>query len=444
MGMKQKNPQGGISFQLPRQRVTFFAWLVCGLAALFYCYEYFLRISPSVMSAELMKVYKLDGTGFGNLIAFYYYAYTPMQIIVGIFMDRYGPRLLVTLACLACAIGTYLFASTDVLAIAQIGRFLVGFGSAFAFVGALKLATIWLPPERFAMVSGLIVALGNIGAIAGDIAVTVIVKNVGWRQTSMYSAAFGIALAIIVVLIVRDNSSKAAQNPQRKHELSNSFKEVLSGLWCALKNIQVWKNGLVGGLLYIPTTAFAELWAVPYLEQARGLTSHQAATTVSMIFLGWVVGCPLVGFISDYVKRRLLPMVIGAILAIIISCYILYVPTISLAVLHLLFFLLGIAGCAQVLVFAIGRESTPANIAGTAIAFTNAFTMLSGVIFQPLVGVLLDSHWQGGMLEGVRVYSQESFQFALSVIPIGLLASLIIILCMKETRCQLLEKKEFE
>lgn len=428
-----------VSFQLPKQKVTFFAWLICGLGALFYCYEYFLRIAPSVMSTELRQVYQLDAGGFGNLIAFYYYAYTPMQIIVGLFMDRYGPRLLVTLACLACAIGTYLFASSDVLVIAQAGRFLVGFGSAFAFVGALKLATIWLPPERFAMVSGLIVALGNVGAIAGDIAVTAIVEHVGWRQTSMYSAAFGIALAIIIVLIVRDNSGKVTHQHDKKHELTNSFKNVLHGLWAAMKSFQVWKNGLVGGLLYIPTTAFAELWAVPYLEQARGLTDHQAATTVSMIFLGWVVGCPLAGFISDFIKRRLLPMMVGAVLAIFISCYILYVPNISLSVLHVLFFLLGITGCAQVIVFAVGRESTPSHIAGTAIAFTNTFTMLSGVIFQPLVGHLLDLHWHGEMADGIRVYSAHNFQYALSIIPLGLIAALIILFFMRETRCELLE-----
>ena len=117
-------------------------WVICGLGALFYCYEYLLRISPSVMMSDLMQAYHINATVFGNLAAFYYYAYTPMQLPVGILMDRYGPRRLLTFACLACALGSYLFAHAFHIELAQIGRFMVGFGSAFAFVGVLKLATI--------------------------------------------------------------------------------------------------------------------------------------------------------------------------------------------------------------------------------------------------------------------------------------------------------------
>ena len=133
-----------------RRRVGIFPWIVCGLGALFYTYEYLLRISPSVMSSELMAAYGITAGAFGNLMAIYYYAYTPMQLPVGMLMDRYGPRRILTAACAACAVGSYLFASSGHLSVAGVGRFLVGFGSAFAFVGVLKLATIWLPKERFA------------------------------------------------------------------------------------------------------------------------------------------------------------------------------------------------------------------------------------------------------------------------------------------------------
>ena len=123
-------------------------WVISGLGALYYCYEYFLRISPSVMIPELMKAYDLTGAEVGSLSAFYYHAYVPMQIVVGLLMDRFGPRRLLALACLCSVLGTYMFAGSHSIIIAQIGRFLIGFGAAFAFVGALKLATIWLPIYR--------------------------------------------------------------------------------------------------------------------------------------------------------------------------------------------------------------------------------------------------------------------------------------------------------
>ena len=129
-------------------------WLVCSLAALYYCYEYLLRVTPSVMEGPLREHFGLSAAGFGFLSAFYYYAYVPLQVPVGVLLDRYGPRVLLTTACLICVIGTFLFAGTSVFWIAAVGRFLVGFGSAFAFVGVLKLATIWLPEDKLAMVAG--------------------------------------------------------------------------------------------------------------------------------------------------------------------------------------------------------------------------------------------------------------------------------------------------
>jgi MFS family permease len=417
-------------------RLGILPWIICGLGALFYCYEYFLRISPSVMSVQLMRSYHVNATGFGNLTAFYYYAYTPMQLIVGVFMDRYGPRLLVTLACLACALGTYLFASSDILQLAELGRFLVGFGSAFAFVGALKLATIWLPPERFAMVSGMITALGMLGAMMGDVLLTHLVHLEGWRHTSMIAAAVGIVLALAIVLVVRDSCSKRIVSHTN---LLHNFSHVFAGLLVALKTRQIWLNGLVGGLLFIPTTAFAELWGIPYLVQAQGFTQGQAATAVSMIFLGWVIGCPLVGFISDFTKRRLLPLLVGSVFSFIGICILLYVPHLSFMLTCVLFLIFGLFSCVQVLAFAIGRESSPKHIAGTAIALTNMFVMLSGVVFQPVIGYLLDLHWAGGMLDGARAYSVHNYQLALAVLPIGIAVAFITIFFMQETHCRLKE-----
>jgi len=164
------------------------AWIICGLGAIFYCYEYILRIAPSVMSSDIMRTYDIHAGAFGHLSAFYYYAYALVQPLVGLLLDRYGPRYLLTLACLACAVGTYLFIATEIFWIACLGRFLIGLGSGFAFVGALKLASIWLPPNRFAFISGLVNASGMIGAILGDIFLTRLVSSIGWRATNLYAA----------------------------------------------------------------------------------------------------------------------------------------------------------------------------------------------------------------------------------------------------------------
>jgi sugar phosphate permease len=412
-------------------RAMLIPWFICALGALFYCYEYFLRITPSVMTSELMSKYGLSGSEVGNLSAFYYHAYVPMQIIVGLLMDRYGPRRLLTAACLFCAAGTYLFAGHFGLGIAELGRFLVGFGSAFAFVGALKLATIWLPPNRFALISGVIMCLGMIGAMCGDILLRRMVDHIGWQTTIYVSAAAGIALAIILWSTIRDADPKHPNH----HIHVIKFKDVIAGLLGALANPQIWLVGIVGFLLYTSLSAFAELWGIPYLEQAQGLSKNAAAYANSMIFLGWAVGSPIWGWVSDYIQRRCLPILIGGIGSLIFVCILLYLPNVPEYLIYGVLFLFGFFSSVQILVFAICHEASKMKIAGTAIALTNMIVMIGGNIYQPVIGKLLDMGWVDQVTQGARIYPPHAYQAALSVLPVSILLSIIITLFIRETFC---------
>ena len=264
--------------------------IVCALGAIFYAYEYFLRISPSVMTTELMEYFHMNAAAFGGVTAFYYYAYVPMQLPVGMLMDRFGPRRLLTFACAMCVLGTYIFVCSKSLVLAALGRFIVGFGSSFAFVGVLKLATIWLAPSRFAMFAGLSAALGTIGAMFGDIAMTRMVDSLGWIKTMDIAAIAGIVLTLILFFVIRD---KATPNAEESAPVSNgSFSKSLREVGQLLTNPQMWLVGLVGCFIYLPTTVFAELWGIPYLEHAQNFTAEQAAFGVSWIFLGFTFGAP--------------------------------------------------------------------------------------------------------------------------------------------------------
>ena len=180
-------------------------WLICSMGMIFYAYEFLLRISPSVMEPNLRAYFNINAEGFGSLVGLYYMAYTPMQLLVGPIVDLYGPRLVLTLATVICALGSLIFGTTHLVWVAGIGRFLVGFGSAFAFVSALKLASVWLPINRFAMFTGLVTALGMVGGMVGDIGLTRVVDPVGWQTTILYGAGFGIFLAPLIALIVRNH-----------------------------------------------------------------------------------------------------------------------------------------------------------------------------------------------------------------------------------------------
>jgi MFS family permease len=415
-------------------RSALFSWLIVGLGAVFYCYEYLLRISPSVMYSNLVSDYHLQGSSFGNLSAFYYYAYTPMQFFVGVLMDRFGPRILLTFAAFACAAGSYLFAATHVLALAEVGRFLIGFGSAFAFVGALKLATIWLPPERFGFISGAVLMLGMIGAMIGDVGLSALVQTEGWHMTTYISSAIGVVLMITLWLSIRDKNP--AQRARASAKGRATFKVLFRGLFKAMKNPQMWIIGAIGCFLYLPLSAFAELWGVPFLEQAHHISPDHASLVNSMVFLGWGIGGPLVGMFSDFIQRRRAPILVGSLLSAAMITIALYVPGLGETSLSVLFFLFGMFNSVQVLSFALAHEVNDHRIAGTAIALTNMFVMLGGVLFQPLIGVFLDKLWSGAMLHGAQVFSNGNYEIALAVLPISMLISAALAFALKETYCK--------
>ena len=413
-------------------------WLICGLGALFYAYEYLLRISPSAMEPALRHHFNLTATGFGLLSGIYYYAYVPMQLPVGVLMDRFGPRRLLTIACLVCVIGAFMFAGTDRFAVAGAGRLLVGVGSAFAYVGVLKLATIWLPENKLAMVAGITAALGTVGAMFGDNVLGKLVISSGWQQTINYTAIFGIGLMFVLWFCIHDHK----RDPDSGGTI-DSFKKNMVDLGIILREKQIWINGMYGCLVYLPTTIFAELWGIPYFTHAHGLAPADAGFANSLLFFGFMLGAPTMGYISDKIRRRKLPMLVGAIGAAIVMMIILYIPGLTTHTLYALVFVLGLLYSAQAIVFAVGRELSPNEAAGTAIAITNMIVMIGAMFLQPLVGRLLD--WSLYLHRTVvnvssvpadkmqQLYSAADYQFALSIIPIGIVLAAILICFVRET-----------
>jgi sugar phosphate permease len=190
-------------------------------------------------------------------------------------------------------------------------------------------------------------------------------------------------------------------------------------------------------LLYLSLSAFAELWGINYLEQAHGFSKDSAAYANSMIFLGWAIGSPLWGLLSDFMGKRILPVTLGSIGAFIFVMILLYMPGLSVTSIYMVLFGLGLLSSAQILVFAISHEASQMKIAGTAIALTNMVVMIGGNVFQPVIGKLLDSGWTGVLVNGARVYPVHAYQVALSVLPIGILLAFIVSLFIRETNCSL-------
>lgn len=414
------------------------AWSICGVAILYYCYVFFLRVSPSAMAHDLMQNFHIRAAQFGLLSSLYYWSYTFLQIPGGFLLDRFGPRMVMFSASLICVTGVGLFVSTDNYMIACVGRFMMGFGSSIAYISSLKLATIWLPPNRFAMVAGLTTSLGMVAGIFAERHLSTLVKDYGYQDALYSSLIAGVVLSFLIFAVVRNK-------PNQKHvsELNATtprLKEIVGGMLNIIKMPQMWLIGIVGALLYLPASVFLDLWGISYLETTYGITGTQAGNAVSMIFVGWLVSAPIIGTISDIIERRRLPLMLCSILALLLMAYIFYGPQMSLTSLHVAMFILGIVCGSHPLCFCLGKENNPHNLAGVAVATTNMLIMLGGVIFQPLVGLLLDKHSSGQYdASGLPVYTSQDYTWAISVIPIGLILAIVLIPLLKETYCKEIE-----
>lgn len=403
------------------------AWFMCAIAAVFYGYEFFLRVTPTVMVPYLMKYYAITATQIGVLSAFYYYAYTPLQLFVGTLMDHYNVRTLLTLAVLACALGSYFFGFGDTLTIAKTGRLLVGFGSAFAFVGVMKLAADWLPGKYFALISGIATTLGMLGAISGEVILTHLIRSVGHHHAMAMATWIAIGLTVLVWLVIRDRYPN--NHPAPLHQ-------DIAALWTKLLHVglnkEIWVNGVIGALLFMPTTIFAVLWGVPYFQQVHHMTAHHAANNVSLVFLGWAVGSPIMGWLSGWLKSRRSLLMVGSLTAAIIFSIIIYVPLPSNLWMQAGLFSFGVASSVEILVFAVAYDLIKAELSGTAVALTNMLVMLGGVV-QPVTGYILDKTWDGKIVNHVHWYSEHSYQYGLSMLPVGLLACFILSFMLRET-----------
>lgn len=419
---------------------TIYPWLICSIGAIFYCYEYALRIFPSVVGQSLVQHFNIDAVEFGNLAAFYYYAYDLMQLPAGILLDRYHPKYVLIFALLICLIGNLLFAGNPLI-FAEFGRFLVGLGSAFAFVGALKLIVLWLPHRQFAVASGTVLTLGMIGAMVSDILLGYFVKIFDWRVVNALLIGAGIIIVIIMAYYIPKNK-KIDEQDEIKQTLPVDFKMLYHEVKVFLKNVRFLTIGIVGCLLYLPISVFAELWSISYLHQTYNVSNRIAAQITSMIFFGMAIGSPIVGWLSDVLRNRRLPLLICALINTIVLSIMLYTHRLTAHHLYFIYFLIGVFSSGQVLVFALAREYSPMQASGTAMALTNMIVMLGGVLLQPLVGILLDLSLGMRVMGNLDIYTSSDYRMALTILPISMAIATILTMVISETACRCIKKSQ--
>lgn len=390
-------------------------WVMWLLAASFFLAEYFARVAPSVMVPDLMNAFNVDAFQLAVLTVAFYYSYIVMQIPVGTLLDVFGTRYLLSVGSLICGIASFCFVFSHSVLVGAICRFAMGFSAAFAMIGAIKVASDWMPIERIGLIAGLTQGLGMLGAAIGAGPVGLIVSYFGW---TIAMKAIGISLLIIGILIfviVRDNPSDF-----KNKKVSNLPKMIL----IVLRDPRSWINGICAGLLYAPTAAFAELWGPYYLNVVQGISLKSAGFAVSAMFIGWAIGGPLAGYLTDRYQNSRLLIFVSACTSFLFLTIILYGKIGSSWLLSALLFCYGFANIGVAISYAIACSIVPKKCAASSVAFANMCSILIGAALQPIIGFLLKFQWNGATnLLGNPVYGVGELKLTMILLPVSLLAA---------------------
>jgi MFS family permease len=391
------------------------AWFLC---LLFYFMQYAVRSAPSVMLPELTTAFGLSTLGVSSLLGLYYYTYSTFSIVSGAALDRWGAKYTIPIGVFALAVGIVMFGMGAAWA-ANVGRLLQGAGAAFAFVGAVYLATHGFPARYLATAIGFTQCIGMLGGSAGQFVVAPLVHGpITWQQFWTYAGAitFVIAIAMIIFTPRQDVAERSKTGVWR---MFDPYKTVLS-------NPQSYLCGLCAGLLFLPTTVGDMIWGVSFLREGWHIDYAEAVNRASMVPLGWVIGSPILGYLSDRMGRRKPVLMAGMALMLAAALAILYLPANSLPP-YLLGFLLGFGSGAAMIPYTVIKEVNPDEVKGSATGAINFLVFVMSALVAPAFGWLLQKLAGGGAL------TLEVFAKGGSVGIAAIVIAAVLALFIKET-----------
>ncbi|MDR0727659.1 MAG: MFS transporter [Puniceicoccales bacterium] len=412
------------------RRVAWGAW-IC--TAIFYLYEYFVRVIPSVMETDLQVAFNANATTIGFACGLYYIVYGPLQLIVGSFYDRFGARKLligsIVLILLGCFLAACPFPNIYLFAM---GRIFMGVGSAFAFIGTIYVATVWFPSSKLAFLSGLTTTLGMLGALLAQAPIARTVQLINWRNTWILAGLLGFGCLFLIL-------RRLPPTPEwemRRHDTyfdsnKHAISQFISGFLLVARNPQTWIIGCIACVLFMPLVVFADFWGIQYIELVTGATKSQAALANGMLYMGWLLGSPVLGALSDYSSHRRVFLSYSCVFSTLLLLMLLLPHHLSLWAVGGILFVLGIASSPQVSCFIANVELNPPFLKATSVAMVNTCIMLLGGLMQPFCGILIDFRSKAVPLISGG-YAAEHYRFALMMLPIATFIGLVLSFFMKE------------
>ena len=402
------------------------AWLVCLSAGLFFFYEFFQLNLFDVINEPLRADFNVNAAQLSWMSSTYLWADILFLIPAGYILDRFSTRLVILTSMFICILGTIGFGITHSFALACFFHFLSGIGNAFCFLSCVVLVSRWFPPRRQALVIGCLVTMAFLGGMMAHAPLEYLNQHYGWRKALLIDGEIGILLFVWIWFFVKNKPQSAVSA-----SVNTVKKPTLEAFLSPLKNKQNWYAGIYTSCLNLPIMVICALWGASYLKTVHMLSNLEASNVVMMIFSGSIIGCPLVGWLSDYFGKRKPFMIAGGIATLIAIMPLLsHDARLSPEVLKIIFFSIGFFSSTQVISYPLIAESNDSDSIGAATGIASVLIMGGAGVGQVLFGLLLQNHASS------TTYTAGDFQYAMWMFPTAVLISLLAIFLARETNCK--------
>ena len=414
-------------------------WSIFTILILTYILVYFHRMAPGVVSEYLMADFQATGAKLGTLSALYFIVYACMQIPSGVVADTLGTRVSIIAGNIIAGLGSIAFGMADTFTMACVGRFFVGLGVSVVFVSIMKSNSVWFPERVFGMMSGLTLLIGNLGSVLAAGPLSIVLTTFAWRSVFVGIGSFSLALGLSAFLIVRNRPEDLgfpAPNTFTGNKNTPRQAGWLRNLGSVVSVLHIWPGfwiqfGMVGGLY-----TFMGLWGIPYLRDVHGLQRSSAADYLTFMLLCFAFGSLFFGWFSDKIGRRK-PILSACVISYTLAwCLLIYAPWSPGLSGFLIFGFMGFAGSGFVLTFAAAKEIIDPNLSGMAVSVVNTGCFIGTALMQPLFGSLADLSWNGRVVEGIRIYSQNDYSHGFLLMLVFAVIAVLGSFRIKETFCR--------
>ncbi len=415
-----------------------YRWIVFCLLAFGYLLVYFHRLCPAVVALDMQADLETSGALLGFLAAAYFYPYAMMQLPSGLLSDSWGPRKTITVFFALAGAASIFLGMVGSLGLAILARILVGLGVAMLFVPTMKVMTSWFKTEEFARMTGILMAVGGLGAYTASRPLAWLSDLMGWRGSFIAIGALTLVVAAAIWILVRNTPEEKGLPAVNRSVQETPGKTdtigLAQGMRIVLSSRPFWFLAVWFFFSFSIFFSFGGLWGGPYLMHVYRFSKAEAGNILGMLALAMIVGSPFFSWLSDNVFRsRKKVIILASVVTLGLTIPLAFFPAaMNQPALYLLCFLLGLFNSAVVVVaFTTAKELFPVEIAGTSVGLANFFPFLGGAVAPPILGAILEVQEVTAAGYSAEAYSKAFLLYVIFAL-IALGASCFITETLKE------------